>query len=503
MRYYLFALLFVTTLTPVLAQSTQQDLLYSADISSGEKRLYGDITLSGFFSPEKISDFGTVWKVEKGKLMELHFNLPVAIENCRLKIRDFGMPRNKDTKSVPLLIINGSHTQQLYAANLQTSQTRFYDFDQETLRVGDNMLKIAGIKHDLGIQSLEIHCKAPLPTAKMDEAANESAITLLAPIADQYIPKVQPLDIKWTTANLPEHARLDIDYLAKNGDWQTIDKGIPYNHPTNTGKRGFYRWEKLPTDVNPQLQVRLRYDTEQSAAGKIWIEKTTGIKFIYIPPGCFQIGSKENESGHQKDETQTRVCVEGFWMGKTEVTNKQYRFKENAHDSGEGFNHDEQPVVNVKRSQAKKFSQWLSQQKTGKQFRLPTEAEWEYAARAGQTTAYPWGDEPNEACQFANVKGKRLAHNCKDNHAITAPVAQFDTNAFQLHDMIGNVAEWTCSTLNKSYTKANTCGDFKGFAVIRGGSWKQFGDDIRFAKRTWALDSQQIGFRLVREAKSN
>jgi formylglycine-generating enzyme required for sulfatase activity len=98
--------------------------------------------------------------------------------------------------------------------------------------------------------------------------------------------------------------------------------------------------------------------------------------FVYIPPGCFKIGSPKTEAGHRQDETQTRVCVEGFWMGKTEVTNVQYQYKQ-SHDRGydrhpdRNFNGENQSVVKVSRSQAHAYSQWLSQQ-TGENFRLPT-----------------------------------------------------------------------------------------------------------------------------------
>jgi len=120
-----------------------------------------------------------------------------------------------------------------------------------------------------------------------------------------------------------------------------------------------------------------------------------------VPPGCFQIGSPQTEAGHQPNETQTRLYVEGFWMGKTEITNAQYQYKQN-HNSGKGFNKDNQPIVKVSSSQAHDFAQWLSQQ-TAKTFRLPTEAEWEYSARAGKITAYAWGNDPSAACQHANI----------------------------------------------------------------------------------------------------
>lgn len=166
----------------------------------------------------------------------------------------------------------------------------------------------------------------------------------------------------------------------------------------------------------------------------------------------------------------------------------------------------------MSRSQAHAYSQWLSQQ-TGETFRLATEAQWAYAARAGQTTAYYWGDDPNDACDYANIADRKLAQtqgqgikdvlNCDDKYAVTAPVAQFKPNGFGLYDMLGNVAEWTCSVIpqNGSYAGANSC-DLTGFmSNLRGGSWGQSGEEIRLAKRLWFLSNpQQVGFRLVKVA---
>jgi len=347
---YLSTLLLATSLTTAVAQPSHQDLLYSADITTGESRLFGGMTLEGKFPviDTKPSDFGPVWKVEAGKLMILRFSLPVAIENCQLKVRELGLPRSEAHYPISLLLMNENRIHRLQVADQNDPQTRFYNLAQN-LHAGENVLKIGGLDHDLGIQSVVIHCTAPLPVA----FARTARITLLAPVAGQNIPADKPLDIVWTTANLPEYARFDLDYLDKNGDWQTLDKGIPYNYPTHAGNRGFYRWY------------------------------------------------------------QTRVCVECFWMGKTEVTNVQYQYKQ-SHDSGydrhpdRNFNGENQPVVKVSQSQAHAYSQWHTPQ-TGENFRLPTEAEWEYAARAGQTTAYFWGNNPNEACHYANIADRKLA----------------------------------------------------------------------------------------------
>jgi len=507
---YLSTVLLTTSITTALAQPSNQDLLYSADITTGKARLFGGLTLGGDFrrvdkAPKSVFP---VWQVDAGNLMNLRFRLPVAIDNCRLKVRELGMPRREGVETTSILFLNDNRLQRLKVAEPHEPQTRFYNLAQQ-LRAGDNVLKIGGLEHDLGIQSIVIHCTASLPVATATQTDNAPRITLLAPVASQSIQADKPLDIAWATDNLPNYARFDIDYFATNGQWQPIDKGILHNHPTQMGQRGFYRWKKLPADIHPQLQVRLRYDPEHPPAGSTWIEPTTGMAFIYIPPSCFQIGSPKAEVGHQSNETQNRLCVEGFWMGKTEVTNAQYQFKVN-HDSGEGFNQDNQPVVKVRRSQAHQFAQWLSK-KTGDTLRLPTEAEWEYAARANKTTAYYWGNDSSAACEYANIADitwrtqtkASSSETCNDHYAATAPVAQFKANDFGLYDMIGNVSEWTCSSMpfDKSYTGANICSTRTMSRVIRGSNFAQWGHKIRLAKRFWIRNSQQTGFRLIRALK--
>lgn len=156
------------------------------------------------------------------------------------------------------------------------------------------------------------------------------------------------------------------------------------------------------------------------------------------------------------------------------------------------------PVVCVSWQDAEAYTQWLSKQ-TGQPYRLPTEAEWEYAARGGKITAFYWGNQPDR--HFANVSGV----DGSDQWAQTAPVGQFAANPFGLHDMAGNVWEWTADCWQATYQSTasaeHTCSQ-NAFRARRGGGWDNVPASTRSAVRSSAslLDrSYVLGFRVVRE----
>jgi formylglycine-generating enzyme required for sulfatase activity len=259
-----------------------------------------------------------------------------------------------------------------------------------------------------------------------------------------------------------------------------------------------------------------------SKPGESWHEPVTGMAFVWVPGGCFQMGSPSAEAGRDPDEGLVhKVCVDGFWMGKTEVTNAQYRQFKIDHVSQEhrGFslNRDDQPVVYMSWHDAKAFAKWLNEQNHKRyHFRLPTEAEWEYACRAETTTAQYWGDDPNKACEYANV-GDLTAerewsywevNNCEDGYEVTAPVGSFTPNAFGLYDMLGNVFEWNEDIYGKDAYRNHQRNNpvFTGdgsYRVIRGGCWYSWPAGVRCAGRSdHPPDGRDrdyfLGFRLVR-----
>ncbi len=244
----------------------------------------------------------------------------------------------------------------------------------------------------------------------------------------------------------------------------------------------------------------------------------TGMEFVWVPQGCFQMGSPSGESGQNSDEGPLhRVCVDGFWMGKYEVTNAEYRRFKSAHDSGSyngnSLNGDKQPVVKVSWEEAVAYADWLCR-KSDRKYRLPTEAEWEYACRAGTTTARSWGKGESQACKYANVNDLRSKKknnfswsnfSCDDGFAVTAPVGSFRPNAFGLYDMSGNVWEWCSDWYDSDYYKKSPVRNPQGPAsgsnrALRGGSWINSAVGVRSAIRHGTRPGERddsLGFRLV------
>ena len=145
--------------------------------------------------------------------------------------------------------------------------------------------------------------------------------------------------------------------------------------------------------------------------------------------------------GYKHERPVHSVTVKPFKLGKYEVTFAQW---DACVDDGgcdgyrpedKGWGRDNRPVINVSWDDTRRFTNWLND-KTGGNYRLPTESEWEYAARAGSTTKYSWGDDLG--VNRANCKNKF----CRDEWKYTAPVGSFPANAWGLHDMHGNVYEW-------------------------------------------------------------
>jgi formylglycine-generating enzyme required for sulfatase activity len=266
-----------------------------------------------------------------------------------------------------------------------------------------------------------------------------------------------------------------------------------------------------------------------------------GMKLTCIPPGEFVMGSPPDEPGRCANETQHRVTLSRqFFIATTPITRGQFAefVKETGHKtdaekegwayawagsrfdkvSGASWRHpgfkqtDDHPVVEVSWNDAVAFTKWLSK-KEGNNYRLPTEAEYEYCCRAGTQTAYPWGDNPEESSAWANccqqIAVKKPAYGgfnrAPVNTTFTTPVGKFRPNAFGLCDMIGNIWEW-CSDWFAEYPPGDATdpqGPPRGEArVLRGGSWSHTVRDCRCANRNDYVPYSRnfnVGFRPVLE----
>ncbi|MDT8404554.1 SUMF1/EgtB/PvdO family nonheme iron enzyme [Sulfuriflexus sp.] len=227
-----------------------------------------------------------------------------------------------------------------------------------------------------------------------------------------------------------------------------------------------------------------------------------GPSMAVIPAGSFRMGSPSSSTEFD-ERPQHEVRLRGFAMSRYEVSVADFRRYVRATGKSAAAvqgRKDNEPVTKVNWLEAVRYAKWLSAQ-TGRQYRLPTEAEWEYAASAGVTSRFPWGDKIG--------KNQANCFNCGSqwDGAGPAAVGSFKANLFGLHDMTGNVSEWVQDCANRNYTGAPVdgsawqSGDCRQ-RMVRGGAFNSPADSLRLKKRSqYAIDSNlnTIGIRLVRE----
>lgn len=273
-------------------------------------------------------------------------------------------------------------------------------------------------------------------------------------------------------------------------------------------------------------------------------DTNVSIEMVPIPGGEFLMGSPESEPGRQPDEgPQHQVSIAPFYMAAKEITwndfdefafsldlrRKRRLGLTGPKDAGDavsrptppyadeswGWGKDDQPVIGITQYTATKYCEWLSA-RTGKKYRLPTEAEWEYAARAGSKTAYSFGDDPAALEEYAWYR----ANSNGQPHV----GGQKKPNAFGLFDMHGNAAEWTADLYEEDFyarspkeNPFNDPGEELYPHVVRGGSWDDDPAALRSAARRasteewsrrdpqipkslwWHTDATFVGFRVVAE----
>jgi formylglycine-generating enzyme required for sulfatase activity len=224
-------------------------------------------------------------------------------------------------------------------------------------------------------------------------------------------------------------------------------------------------------------------------------------KMVTIPAGKFIMGSND----YHDEKPPHEVILKPFAVGKYTVTFDEWDrcVKEGGcktNPSDEGWGRGNRPVIYVSWNDAKEYVAWLSK-KTGKDYRLLSEAEWEYAARAGTTTKYYWGDDIGKGNANCDGCGSQW-----DNKQ-TAPVGSFKANAFGLYDMAGNVWQWVEDCYHEDYYGAPKDGSAATagactFRVLRGGSWNRYRWELRAAARNWGNPFNRYGFGGFRLART-
>ncbi|MDP6524787.1 MAG: SUMF1/EgtB/PvdO family nonheme iron enzyme [Kiritimatiellia bacterium] len=269
------------------------------------------------------------------------------------------------------------------------------------------------------------------------------------------------------------------------------------------------------------------FEPEEAPGCEVTLPGYGAIRLKRIPAGQFVMGDPE---GHPADRNLKVAKIKSdLWMAETEVSNALYNQFDAEHNSrlepgdnspfyeediGFPCNEPNQPVVRVSQERAVAFCEWLSE-KTGKAFRLPTEAEWEYACRAGSDSPLWWGEAGAGFTAYANLADRQLGKEqgiyggksirvpawrpavmtLDDGYHVAAPVGTFAPNAWGLYDMHGNVAEWTSSPVKGRDVELRT---------VRGGSWYNLPKQATAGHRMWYPKWQpvyDVGFRVVMVAE--
>jgi len=263
-------------------------------------------------------------------------------------------------------------------------------------------------------------------------------------------------------------------------------------------------WSEIPNGRDPSTTwtqtIPSKTAGKDMPSGPETWASDMGMEFVLIPAGEFMMGS---EDGADEKPIHKVEITQSFYMGKFEVTNAEYRLFNAGRDSGEfegsSLNGDRQPVAGVSWDDAQAFCEWLNDnwRPQGWEFRLPTEEQWEYAARGSDGRKYPWGNEwDGTRCNWLS-----------EGSPVSTPVGMFGQrgeSAFGIADMAGNVWEWCEDRYRAGYGKAGQDSEpqeeMENRRVLRGGSWGNGAAGCRSAIRYWGQPSRRdalIGFRIL------
>jgi len=288
-----------------------------------------------------------------------------------------------------------------------------------------------------------------------------------------------------------------LDQATKDAAWRALKRKYPnYASRVPMGNSTWLLSNALAKDTNGRLHAI----TEKEDIS-IKTKNSIGMEFIFIRPGVFLMGSGAEERGRENTEIQHRVTIsKSFYLQTTEVTQKQWRTIMGKNPSYFSECGDDCPVDQVSYDDTQEFLRKLNQREGVSKYRLPTEAEWEYAARAGSTTRFSFGNDGNQLIEYAWY----IANSEKKTHR----VAQKKPNAWGLYDMHGNVSEW-CQDLYGSYSSGPVTDPigskpspyyryFADHRISRGGSWEDYANYCRSAHRNDIQLNRRSSFQGLR-----
>jgi len=290
---------------------------------------------------------------------------------------------------------------------------------------------------------------------------------------------------------------LDGAYVgATPGEMSNVEQG---SRRVTVKKEGHKEWEQsvqVTAGRRHEVSAKLTPTRTGPEPGREWKDPVTGMEFVWVPGGCYEMGCGSWTSDCDNDEKPAHeVCLDGFWMGKYEVTQGQWK-KIMGSNPSRFTKGDNYPVEKVSWNDAKEFITKLNARSSAGQYRLPTEAEWEYACRSGgKGEKYSGGGDVDRVAWYRSNSGNS-----------THSVGRKASNGLGIHDMSGNVWEWCedvydSNAYSKHGRKNPVVSSGGSYRVGRGGGWSSGPGDVRCAYRNRGAPGFRnggVGFRLLR-----
>jgi formylglycine-generating enzyme required for sulfatase activity len=345
--------------------------------------------------------------------------------------------------------------------------------------------------------------KAEAPLKLTDEKLLESQMTVTAPPPE--FPKIQ---VKREIVRIPQPPRPKIPPNTDSKSNFSKKIGIGLASILLVGVLGLVGYRYLNANDANNLSAPKTLTATPSNKPHTF-KNSTGMEFVKLPPGLFLMGSPANEWQRGNNESPQREVIINyeFYLGKYEVTQEEYEKVTGANPST-FKNCPRCPVENVSWHDAKDFIAKLNAKNDGYEYRLPSEAEWEYASRAGKSTPFSLGDGNNLSSDLANFDGRHPFRDAPKGRYLesTTAVGSYPPNPFGLFDLNGNVWEWCEDIYQENYEGLGTDGSANlsqgdsNSRILRGGGWVNIGNGVRSAVRLGMSSSTRLhyyGFRVA------